>query len=57
MEYRTQSKLCFGQDSCFVSDWVNRLNKERRSYDDILNEFSENNLTGATNQNTIRFKR
>jgi hypothetical protein len=47
-EYKNSHKLLFGQDSDFVMDWVNKLNKERKSYDDILNEFSDN-ITGVTN--------
>lgn len=54
--YRNEYKLCFGQDSEFVDEWINKLNKERKSYDDILNEFSDN-MTSVTNENTIRFKR
>lgn len=39
-----------------MAEWLNKLNKDRVSYDSILNEFSDN-ITSVTNENTIRFKR
>lgn len=55
-EYQKTFKLCFGQDSEFVEDWVTKLNKEHKEYDEIINEYTDS-LTTITNENTIRFKR
>lgn len=55
--YKKRLKLCFGQDSEFVEEWIHKLtmNKEHANYEQIMNEYSERLC--LTNENIIRFKR
>lgn len=54
-QYREKYKLSFGTDSDFSGMWIKKLNKEKKSYSQILTEYTE--CLSVTNESVLKFKR